>query len=466
MFNIIFASDTKNGIGKNNTIPWNIPKDVELFKSLTSSLCGINKVIIMGYNTMKSLKSGYLKNRINIVITSKVIQDNENIICVSTFNEALLSAYSLVGKDPSNIWIIGGSVLYKAAINHPDLHLIYHSVIDGDYDCDVKFELPEVKIISKTRIDNLPNNPSVYFTLNVCKILDTAEYQYLKLLNEVYQYGDERQTRNGIVHSIFGKELVFNVSNSFPLLTTKKMFMKGIIEELLFFIRGDTDTKKLMEQGINIWKGNTTREFLDKLGLDYEEGMMGPMYGYQWRFFGKPYHHDNHNDNHNDNHSVDQLKNIIETLKKDPNSRRLIMTDFNPEMVDEGVLYPCHSLIIQFYVNKTESNNKLSIKMYQRSADLFLGLPFNIASTSLLLYIVAKLVGMKPDNVHISLGDCHIYDCHINQVQEQIKRQPYKFPTLIIPEFKTIEDVEQSNYKNFILENYNSHPTIKADMVA
>ncbi len=454
MFNIILATDNKNGIGKDNSIPWNIPKDVELFKSLTSSVCGINKVVIMGYKTMKSLKNGYLKNRINIIITSKIIQNNDNndIYYVSNFNDALRTAYSLVGKDASRVWVIGGAQLYATAINHPDLNLIYHSSIKGDYECDVKFELSECNIISKNILDD--------FTLNVCKIKETAEISYLRLLNDVLQNGDERQTRNGIVFSLFGKELSFNVSNNFPLLTTKKMFTKGIIEELLFFIRGETDTNKLMEQGINIWKGNTTREFLDKLGLSYKEGMMGPMYGYQWRFFGKKYQNDI------DNHYIDQFKNIIETLKKDPNSRRLIMTDFNPSMVDEGVLYPCHSLIIQFYVNKTGSNNKLSIKMYQRSADLFLGLPFNIASTSLLLYIVAKLVGMQPDNVHISLGDCHIYECHVEQVKEQIKRQPFSFPTLHIPEFKTIEDVEHATYKDFILENYNSHPAIKAEMVA
>jgi dihydrofolate reductase/thymidylate synthase len=458
MFNIILASDNNNGIGKNNSIPWNVPMDVELFKNLTSSLCGISKVVIMGSNTMKSLKSGYLKNRINIIITSNIIQNNENkdIYYVNNFIEALNCAYSLVGKDSSRIWVIGGAVLYKTAMNHPDLHLIYHSRINGNYDCDIIFELPDCNIISKNVFDNSPTN----FTLNVCQIKNTAEYQYLRLLNEVLQYGDERQTRNGIVYSLFGKELSFNVRDNFPLLTTKKMFMKGIIEELLFFIRGDTDTNKLMEQGINIWKGNTTKEFLDKMNLPYKEGMMGPMYGYQWRFFGKSYNHDTHGD------FVDQFKNIIDTLKKDPNSRRLIMTDFNPLMVNQGVLYPCHSLIIQFYVNKTMSNNKLSIKMYQRSADLFLGLPFNIASTSLLLYIVAKLVGMEPDNVHISLGDCHIYEVHKNQVQEQIKRQPMKFPKLIIPEFKLLEDVEQSNYKDFILQDYNSHPSIKAEMVA
>jgi thymidylate synthase len=243
------------------------------------------------------------------------------------------------------------------------------------------------------------------------------------------------------------------------------MFLKGIIEELLFFIRGETDTNKLMEKGINIWKGNTTREFLDKLGLDYKEGMMGPMYGYQWRFFNKSYNDCNQTDC-NELHSIDQLKNIIETLKNNPNSRRLIMTDFNPAMVDQCVLYPCHSLIIQFYVSKTESTPKLSIKMYQRSADLFLGLPFNIASTTLLLYIVAKLVNMTPDNVHITLGDCHIYDAHIDAVKEQLSRECFDLPKLIIPDFKTLEEVEQSCYTDYKLENYISHPSIKAQMIA
>jgi thymidylate synthase len=209
-----------------------------------------------------------------------------------------------------------------------------------------------------------------------------------------------------------------------------------------------------MEKGINIWKGNTTREFLDKMNLPYDEGMMGPMYGYQWRFFNKPYSEEKG--------GIDQFKNLIDTLKKDPNSRRLLMTDFNPAMVDEGVLYPCHSLILQFYVDE----DKLSVKMYQRSADLFLGLPFNIASTTLLLYIVAKLVSMKPDMVHITLGDCHIYEQHIDVVKEQLSRTPYNLPQLELPNFTTLDEVEQTDYTMYILKEYNCHPAIKADMIA
>ncbi len=453
MFNIILATDENNGIGKNNTIPWTNSLDLKLFKSLTESNI-LTKIVIMGHNTMKSLKNGYLKNRINIVITTEI---NENYINVNEFDKALEIAYSIVGKDPSRIWVIGGGLIYKIALNHTDLNLIYHSQIEGNYDCDIKISLPCYEIITKEIISQ--ENNAVIF--RVLKRINNIEYSYLELLKDTLINGKLRPTRNANTLSLFGKELVFNVTNNFPLLTTKKMFLKGIVEELLFFIRGETDTNKLMEKGINIWKGNTTREFLDKMGLNYPEGMMGPMYGYQWRFFGKPYECNEMNSND----SIDQLKNIIETLKNDPNSRRLIMTDFNPAMVDQGVLYPCHSLIIQFYVDKI-NESKLSIKMYQRSADLFLGLPFNIASTTLLLYIVAKLVNMTPDNVHITLGDCHIYESHIDAVKEQLSKECFDLPKLIIPDFKTLEEVENSNYTDYKLENYNSHPAIKAPMIA
>jgi thymidylate synthase len=190
------------------------------------------------------------------------------------------------------------------------------------------------------------------------------------------------------------------------------------------------------------------------MNLSYEEGMMGPMYGYQWRFFNKKYNEESG--------GIDQFKILIDTLKKDPHSRRLLMTDFNPAMVDQGVLYPCHSLILQFYVD----GNKLSVKMYQRSADLFLGLPFNIASTTLLLYIVAKLVSLEPYMVHITLGDCHIYEQHVDMVKEQLERTPYNLPQLDLPEFTTLDEVEQTNYMMYVLKEYICHPAIKAEMIA
>jgi thymidylate synthase len=233
------------------------------------------------------------------------------------------------------------------------------------------------------------------------------------------------------------------------------MFWKGIVEELLFFIRGDTDSTKLSNKGIKIWEPNTSREFLDSVGLDYPVGEMGPMYGYQWRHFNKPYPS-------SEEQGIDQLKKVIEEIKSDPTSRRIIMTDFNPLQVNQGVLYPCHSIVIQFYVDC----NRLNCSMYQRSGDLFLGIPFNIASTSLLLTIVAQLTGLEPGKVHLLIGDYHIYWSHLDAVNEQLKRTPKKLPKLEMTLFKNLEEVENASLDDFKISGYECDPAIKASMVA
>lgn len=281
---------------------------------------------------------------------------------------------------------------------------------------------------------------------------------YLDILKDVLETGEKRATRNGITYSKFFKTISFNLNNGFPLLTTKKMFWKGIVEELLFFIRGDTNTKVLSDKGVKIWESNTSQEFLDSRGLEYKEGDMGPMYGYQWRKFNKPYN--------TPGEGYDQLKYVINEIKTNPTSRRILMTDFNPAQVDLGVLYPCHSIVIQFYVENSNSTPILSCSMYQRSSDLFLGEPFNIASTSLLLHIVSQLVGLNPGMVHLVLGDCHIYDEHIVAVREQLSRKPLKLCKLKMTEFTTLEQVESSTMDDFKLEEYESYPTIKAKMIA
>ena len=279
--------------------------------------------------------------------------------------------------------------------------------------------------------------------------------------------GIEKKGRNGITKSIINQQLTFDISQSFPLLTTKKMYWKGIVEELLFFLRGDTDTKKLEQKKVNIWKGNTNRTFLDDNNfVDYPEGQMGPMYGYQWRYFNKLFL-PNVKDNDileysHDNSGIDQLSNLISKIKTNPTSRRLLMTNYNPLQVSQGVLYPCHSLILQFFVIE----GTLSVSMYQRSADVFLGLPFNISSTSLLLSIISKLTNLKPGNVTINLGDCHIYKEHYEQVITQLKRIPLQFPILEMPNFTTIKDIEESSYKDYKITDYNCHKKIKAKMIS
>ena len=288
-----------------------------------------------------------------------------------------------------------------------------------------------------------------------------SEKQYLSLLNDVYKNGNEKVGRNGMTKSMFGKTLTFDLTEGYPLLTTKKMFFRGIVEELLFFIRGQTDTNILEEKKINIWKGNTNREFLDLIGKNKRrKGIMGPMYGYQWRNYNSEYDEEKACSK---NDGIDQLKNVIENIRNDPHSRRILLTDFNPLQVHEGVLFPCHSIIIQFYVH----DGNLDMFCYNRSSDLFHGLPFNIASSSLFHILIAKITGLKARQFTLSLGDSHIYESHNEVVEKQLLREPLKCPKLeIMKDVKSIEDIEKLEFNDFKLVDYNSHGTLKVAMVS
>lgn len=291
-----------------------------------------------------------------------------------------------------------------------------------------------------------------------------SEIQYLTLLNDVFKNGNLHIGRNGNTKSMFGKTLEFDLRLGFPLLTTKKMFFRGIVEELLFFIRGETNSKLLEEKKINIWNGNTNRQFLDSISKqNRKEGIMGPMYGYQWRHFNSEY--DETTGLPKQNHSFDQLEKVIKKIKEDPQSRRILLTDYNPLQADEGVLYPCHSIIIQFYVN----DGFLDMFCYNRSSDLFHGLPFNIASSSLLLFLIAKITNLIPRKFILSLGDSHIYEEHFKAVKEQLLRTPYECPQIEINEkveLKNLNDIENLKFSDIILKNYKSYPTIKANMIS
>ena len=295
--------------------------------------------------------------------------------------------------------------------------------------------------------------------------INQDEINYLNMTRSILKTGEDRQDRTGTgTKSIFGSRLKFSLlNNTFPLLTTKKMFLKGVVEELLFFIRGETDTKKLEAKGVNIWKGNTTRKFLDSRGLkDLKEGDMGKGYGYQWRRYGETDEVECWDCCHfNTVKGVDQLKEVVKSLKDDPFSRRHIINAWNPQQLKEMALPPCHCFI-QFYVN---SKNELSCQWYQRSVDTFLGLPFNIASYALFTHIMAKATGLTAKEVIFVGGDTHIYTPHIEQVQEQLQREPFAFPKINIKkEINSIEDMEQLQYEDFELIDYQCHPAIKAMM--
>ena len=294
--------------------------------------------------------------------------------------------------------------------------------------------------------------------------INQDECNYLSLMKQILDEGEERIDRTGIgTKSIFGAQLRFSLKGrKLPLITTKKMFFKGVVEELLFFIRGETDTKKLEEKGVNIWKGNTSREFLDSRGLTYlKEGDMGKGYGYQWRKFGAL---DGTEAGSNDDYTgpgVDQLQQVIRSIKEEPFSRRHIITAWNPQQLDAIALPPCHCFM-QFYVS---AQKELSCQWYQRSTDVFLGLPFNIASYALLTHIIAQATGLIAKEVIVSMGDVHIYLNHVEAIKTQLSRQPYGQPHIYFhKEIKTVKDMEQLVFEDFELEEYSYYDAIKASM--
>ena len=290
------------------------------------------------------------------------------------------------------------------------------------------------------------------------------EQQYLNLIKNILENGTWEEGRNGKTKSIFGNMMRFSLKDGkIPILTTKKTAWKTCLKELLWFIRGDTDNKLLQDQGVHIWDGNTTREFLDSRGLtDYREGLIGPGYGFQWRHFGGDYDSSAAGVKEGGNRGVDQLRQIINALK-DPaqrTSRRLIMSAWNPQQLDQMALPPCH-ILCQFNVH---DGNKLSCSMYQRSCDCVLGIPFNIASYSLLTHLIAKHCGLEAYEFVHFMGNCHLYDNAIEAANLQITREPFPFPTVSIKEVR--ENINEYEIDDFILENYQSHEAIKVEMVA
>lgn len=454
--NAIVAIDDYYGIGKNGTIPWYSKEDLMFFKSKTE-----NNIVIMGKNTWNSLpkKEKFCNNKVCIVLSSNendLIDVNYHnfIICNTIQNAIIFCSKNYANK---KIFIIGGKAVYYEAYKLGLLENIYITHILGSFNCDVSVDF----------FAHLAENPK--WVIQEKRILNDSatmihysktheEYQYLNLLKRILITGIflEDRTKTGIF-SVFGAQMKFDCSYYFPLLTTKKTFMKGIVEELLWFMNGNTDSKILESKGVNIWKGNTSREYLDLYGfINREVGDIGPGYGHQWRHWNAVYF-----DCNTDyaNKGIDQLNKCIENIKQEKQSkthnRRNIMIAWNPEQIEQMSLPPCH-ILVQFNLN----DNNLDLHMYQRSADMFLGVPFNIASYALLLNIVAKITNTNPNMLIISFGDAHIYSNHIDAVKSQLKNKPFTFPTISIeiPDNKVLES------KHITLNNYKSHGTIKAPM--
>lgn len=418
---IIFATTKAGLFGRLSKIPWNSPNDMKFFKNMTK-----NSNIFMGKKTAESLNYTPLPDRKNHIVTNDLDFFKEGF---RTTNYSEMIDYS---KD-NDVFVIGGSKLIQSVLDLDRYRVdyIYHTIVDEslleikeEQSDDVYFNIESLrekffnrKII---RLDD-HNILTVYCNTNRKSQMSSIDEQYLNIAERILKK-ESRQTRNAKTRSLFDSDLFVktNFRNGFPVLQSKNVWMYGVIEELDFFWEGKTDSKELENKGIKIWQGNTSREFLDSLGKDsYEEGMMGPMYGYQWRFFNKPY-------NSSDG-GTDQLENLIQGILRDPFGRRHLITTYNPSQAEEGVLFPCHGLITQLYVEKIDDNLEVSLKTYQRSADWFLGVPFNLSSYSYFLLRIIEELNRRsltknyiPGEVTTYFGDAHIYEDHVPVIAAQI----------------------------------------------
>lgn len=446
MKTIIVSVCKNNGIGISNKLPWELSQDMEFFKSQTK-----NSVVIMGRNTFFSIPEKFrpLKDRTNVVISLTL-----DTIHGVTVMKSLKEAFDYFCNE--EMYIIGGQRIYREALDFADKLLI--TKIYRDYECDTFF--PEICNFQLETFSELKEEKSIKFRfLKYSKIEKHQEYQYLDLLKKVLETGNERQDRTGVgTKSIFGVQMRFDISKEFPLLTTKRVSWNIILKELLWFLKGSTNSKLLEEQNVNIWKGNTSREFLDSRGLNnYPEGDIGANYGFQWRHWGAEYIDMNTNYSGS---GIDQLAKVINEIKTNPESRRLIVSAWNVNDLDKMSLNPCHALF-QFYVDKEKGS--LSCQLYQRSGDLFLGIPFNITSYSALTYIVADLCGLKPGEFIHTIGDAHIYKTHFDQVETQLSRHPKPFCKLLLKS-NEYSCIEEYSLKDFEIIEYNSYQSIKAPM--
>jgi len=462
--NILTSFSKKFGFGlynNNEVLPW--LSDESIYINYFNDLIKSN-IVIMGYNTYLSLNK-YLINdkRIYIVLTHKLLVHEEKSNIFFTTLSDVESIIRLYRGGSNQVFVIGGlemyEIFYKMCFN---LYLIY---IEKEYDCDKTFSPKFFKNFKLNKGEKkLINNINVQYLHYTTTSLLTQENKYLHLLRNIIENGKERSDRTGTgTIALFSCNLRFNIEESIPLLTTKFVSWKVIIEELLWFLRGDTNSKLLEEKGVNIWKGNTSRDFLDKRGLShYQEGDIGPMYGWIWRHCGAEYRGCNHDYT---GEGEDQFMNVIKMLKEDPYSRRIMMTTYDTRIKDQGCLLPCHGLSVYFNVDIDDEGQKwLSASMLQRSSDTFLGLPINICSYSVLVYIIAKLVDMKPKELIINTNDTHIYKDHIDAVKKQLKRDPLPSPKLEISDNIITRDIKEWKIEDFNLIGYLYHPAIKASM--
>jgi thymidylate synthase/dihydrofolate reductase len=484
MFKSVVACDRKGGIARNGQIPWKHKTDLQWFKQLTTG-----HVVIMGRATYQSIGKA-LPGRINVVCTQLTFPD-----CVVFQDMWECVRWCLAIKD-KQLFVIGGSQCYQWFVDNQLIGEQYITEIDYDYSCDMFY--PKTHAQDKTILStyteisrDFPYEVRCNITHSV--IMNTNEQRMLQVMHAAMRT-PLRNVRNACAtHSVFGEHFEFDLTNNtFPLMTTRKMFLRGIFEELMLYLRGNTDSKLLEAKGINVWAANTTREFLDSRGLqDLPVGDMGHSYGHSFRHFGAPYI------NCNTNYTgvgYDQLAAVINGIKNDPTSRRLIISLWEPNNMHRAALPPC-LYCYQFYVEPAQTDGqpvradgqpvradgqpvradgqpvradqksaRLSCAMTQRSSDFAVAGGWNVATGALLTILIAQITGLSPYKLIWNIGDLHIYDnCMVGCI-EQIKRTPYVYPKLFLKNSPI--RIEDFQYENLILLNYKSQSAISYPMNA
>jgi len=420
MYAIVAAVDTKWGIGRDGKIPWTQPQDTEWFRHLTRDAPPLTtNVVIMGRRTWESL-SKPLFGRLNIVISAGNI---DGVVTFRTFEDAIVYAH----RQPSthHVFAVGGTKIYEAAMRHPAFSICLLSAINGDYQCDTFF--PHALLSRYTNQGASKTLGTLTCPWFVDLYVDTdaiaTDLDYMGLVSRVLD-GKLRPNRTGTdTLAVFGDRirvpLTWRGHPTVPLLSTKLVPVKAVWTELLWFLSGATNTDFLTANGVRIWDGNTSREYLDSRGLTkYRVGEVGPAYPFQWRHFGAEYIPECDRTNKLTG-GVDQISRVLDCIRVDPYSRRHLLSSWNPLQESLMALPPCH-YAAQWYVDE----GTLSCQMNMRSCDVALGLPFNVASYALLTHVFCKLTSLVPGTLTIVTGDTHIYSNHMDGMREQLKRIP------------------------------------------